>query len=81
MVPQIPYTAIGIGIAVILGTWAFIVAETVKAKALIAGAAILVFIVGTILRSSAGRLVALIGWMLYGLGCIIFLRFSGIEIR
>jgi len=81
MVPQIPYSAIGIGIAVIFGIWAYIVAETAKERAVIAGIAILVFFVGAILRSRAGRVISLIGWVLYGIGCIIYLRFNGMEIR
>jgi len=81
MVPQIPYAAIGIGIAVIFGVWAFIVAETTKERAVIAGIAILVFLVGAIFRSLAGQLIALIGWVLYGIGCIIFLRLNGLGIR
>lgn len=81
MVPQIPYSAIGIGIAVIFGVWAFVVAETVKERAVIAGAALLVFLAGSIFRSRAGQLVALIGWVVYGIGCIIYLRLNGLEIR
>jgi hypothetical protein len=81
MVPQIPYAAIGIGIAVIFGVWAFIVAETTKERAVIAGIAILVFLVGAIFRSRAGQLIALIGWVLYGIGCIVFLRLNGMEVR
>jgi len=81
MVPQISYSAIGIGIAVIFGIWAFIVAETAKERSVIAGIAILVFLAGAILRSPAGQLIALIGWVLYGVGCIVFLRFNGMEIR
>jgi hypothetical protein len=81
MVPQIPYAAIGIGIAVIFGVWAFIVAETTKERAVIAGIAILVFLVGAIFRSRAGQLIALIGWMLYGIGCIIYLRLNGVGVR
>jgi hypothetical protein len=81
MVPQIPYSAIGIGIAVIFGVWAFVVAETAKERAVIAGGAILVFLAGSIFRSRAGQLVALIGWVVYGVGCIIYLRLNGMEIR
>jgi len=81
MVPQIPYSAIGIGIAVIFGVWAFIVAETAKERAIIAGIGILVFLIGSIFRSGVGQLIALIGWILYGIGCIIYLRFNGMEIR
>ncbi len=81
MVPQIPYSAIGIGIAVIFGVWAFIVADTVKERAMIAGAAFLVFLVGATFRSPVGQLIGLIGWVLYGIGCVIYLRLSGMEIR
>ena len=81
MVPQIPYSAIGIGIAVIFGVWAFVVAETVKERSVIAGAALLAFLAGSIFHSRAGQLVVLIGWVVYGIGCIIFLRLNGLEIR
>jgi hypothetical protein len=81
MVPQIPYSAIGIGIAVIFGVWAFIVAETVKERAVIAGFAVLVFLGGAIFRSPAGQLIALLGWIVYGVGCIIFLRLNGVGVR
>jgi hypothetical protein len=81
VVPQIPYAAIGIGIAVIFGIWAFIVAETSKERAWIAGAAVLIFLAGAVFRSRTGQVVALIGWVIYGIGCIIYLRLSGMEIR
>ncbi len=81
MVPQIPYAAIGLGIAVIFGIWSFLVAETVKERAVIAGIPVAVFLIPFIFRSSAGQLISLIGWMLYGLGCIIYLRYNGMEIR
>jgi hypothetical protein len=81
MIPQIPYSAIGIGIAVIFGIGAFVVAETVKERAVIAGGAILILIVGAIFRSRTGQLISLIGWIVYGIGCIIFLRLNGMEIR
>ncbi|MGB8958487.1 MAG: hypothetical protein WCC00_05695 [Candidatus Aminicenantales bacterium] len=78
---MIPYSAIGIGIAVIFGVWAFIVAETVKERAVIAGTALLVFLIGSIFRSRAGQLITLIGWVVYGVGCIVYLRINGMEIR
>jgi CBS-domain-containing membrane protein len=81
MVPQIPYSAIGIGIAVIFGVWAFIVAETVKERAVIAGIPAVIFLVGALFRSPVGQLISLIGWVIYGVGCIIYLRFNGMEIR
>lgn len=81
MIPQIPYGAIGIGIAVIFGTWAFVVAETVKERAVIAGIAAVVFMIPVIFPSPAGHLISLVGWMIYGLGCIVYLRYNGMEIR
>jgi Ca2+/Na+ antiporter len=81
MIPQIPYSSIGIGIAVVFGVWAFVVAETVKERAVIAGSAILILIIGAMFRSRTGQLVSLIGWIVYGIGCIIFLRLNGMEVR
>jgi Ca2+/Na+ antiporter len=78
---QIPYGAIGIGIAIIFGIWAFLVAETVKERAIIAGVAAVVFLIAVIFQSRVGQLISLIGWMLYGLGCIVYLRYNGIGIR
>ena len=81
MVPQIPYASFGVGIAVILGVWAFLVAETVKERAFIAGIFAVIFLTGVILRSLTGQLISLAGWVLYGLGCIIYLRYNGMGIR
>jgi hypothetical protein len=78
---MIPYAAIGTGIAVILGVWAFLVAETIKQRAVIVGFAVLIFLFGALLRSTAGQVVSLAGWVVYGLGCIIFLRLNGVGVR
>jgi hypothetical protein len=81
MMIQIPYTEIGIGVAILMGAWAFIVAETERARAVIAGLPVLVFLIRIVFPSPAGRLISLLGWMAYGLGCIIYLRLSGMAIR
>jgi len=81
MVPQIPYTEIGIGIAIILGVWAFSVAEDDRERAVLAGIPVVVFLIRLIFPSPAGRLISLLGWMLYGIGCIIYLRYNGIAVR
>jgi len=81
MVPQIPYAAIGIGIAVLLGVWAFVIAETVRARAVIVAVPVLVFLVPVLFRSRAGHLISLIGFMIYGLGCLIYLRWAGVGVR
>lgn len=78
---MIPYTAIGLGISVIFGVWAFIVAETIEERAVIAGIPVIVFLIPVIIPSSVGRLISMIGWMMYGLGCIIYLRYNGVGIR
>jgi hypothetical protein len=80
-VPQIPYTAIGMWVAVLLGVWAFFVAENDRDRAVIVGFPVIVLLIRLIFPSPAGRLVSLIGWMLYGLGCIIYLRLNGIAVR
>jgi hypothetical protein len=81
MVPQIPYAAIGIGVAVIFGVWAFMVAETAKERAIIAGIPAVIFLIRILLASLAGELISLIGWVLYGIGCIVYLRYNGMVIR
>lgn len=80
-VPQIPYTAIGIGVAVLFGVWAFLVAETLRQRAVIVIAPLIAFALPYVVRSRAGRVGALALWMAYGIGCIIFLRLNGLEIR
>jgi len=81
MIPQIPYNAIGIGISVIFGIWAFLVAETLKERAILAGIPIVIFLIRILLPPPAGPLISLVGWVLYGIGCIIYLRYNGMEIR
>jgi predicted MFS family arabinose efflux permease len=81
MGPQLPYAAIAIGIAVIFGVWAFIVADTDKERAVIAGIPLFVFLIRVIFPTMAGQVISLIGWVIYGIGCIIYLRLNGMEIR
>jgi hypothetical protein len=81
MVPQIPYSVIGIGVAVLFGVWAFVVSDTAEERSIIAGAALLIFLAGALFRSRLGQLLALAGWVVYGIGCIIYLRLNGLEVR
>ena len=78
---MIPYAAIGIGIAVLLGAWAFLMAETIKERAVILGIPFVIFLIPIVIRSSAGRLISLVGFAIYGLGCLIYLRYQGVGIR
>ena len=77
----IPYAAIGFGISALLGIWAFIVAETDKARAVIAGVPFLMLLVRQIAPRALGRSGFLIGAMVYGIGCLVYLRFHGVELR
>lgn len=78
---MIPYTTVGIGIAAILGVLAFLIADSGKERAVIAGIPIALFLARSIISGRAGDLIALVGWILYGLGCIVFLRYNGMNIR
>jgi hypothetical protein len=77
----IPYTAIGIGIAVILGIWAFFEAESDRGRLVIAAVMIILFLLPVLRLSGVGRFVQLIGAVVFGLGCYLFLRSRGTGIR
>jgi hypothetical protein len=77
----IPYTAIGIGIAVILGIWAFFEAESDRGRIFIAAVMIVLFLLPVLRRSGVGRLIQLIGVVVFGLGCYLFLRSRRAGIR
>jgi hypothetical protein len=78
---QIPYAAIGLGVAAFLGVWAFIEAETVRSRAIIAAAAAAILLLPTVWHSPAGYIIRLIATMVFGIGCIVFLRWHGYRIR
>lgn len=78
---MIPYTAIGIGVSFILGVWAFTLAETNGGRIFIAGAMVFLFFLRVLWRGGAGGIVWLVGWMLFGIGCLIFIRTRGVGIR
>lgn len=78
---QIPYADIGLGVAIILGIWAFLVAETIKERIVIACIPVVLFLIPRVFRTPGGRVAALICWMLYGVGCLIYLRCQGLPIR
>jgi len=78
---QIPYNAIGIGISFLLGIWAFIITETNGGRIFIAAAMFFLFILRLLWPGRTGSLVWLIGWMLFGIGCLIAIRWHGVSIR
>ena len=77
----IPYQAIGIGIGFILGIWAFILAETAKGRAFISITMILIFFLPVVWRHPASGLISFIGWIVFGMGCFIFIKWRGVGIR
>jgi len=81
MIPQIPYSAIGLGIALLAGVWAFFVAETVRDKAIILAAAAVSFGLRFLIPSRSGHVVSFVALMVYGIGCLIYLRLNGIGVR
>jgi hypothetical protein len=80
-VPQIPYAAIGLGLALFVGVWAFVVAEAEEDKAVILIAAAIAFGLRFVFPSRTGRLVSLVACMIYGIGCLVYLRLNGVGIR
>jgi hypothetical protein len=81
MIPQIPYTAIGLGISIFLGVWAFIEAETDGGRVMIAAVMAILFLLRIFWRGPAGSLVWLIACMIFGIGCYIFIKWRGVGIR
>lgn len=81
MIPQIPYSAIGLGIALLAGVWAFFIAETGRDKAIILVCAAVAFGLRFVLPSRTGHIVSLVACMVYGIGCLIYLRLNGVGVR
>jgi hypothetical protein len=77
----IPYQAIGIGLGFLLGVWALIVADSFKGRIFIAAAMTFIFFLPVLWRSPASRMISFIGWIVFGAGCVIFLKLRGVDIR
>jgi hypothetical protein len=76
----IPYQAIGIGLGFLLGIWSFIEADTVQGRIFIVAMMALIFFLPVVWRSAALRFVSFIGWMIFAVGCYIFLKLRGVGI-
>jgi hypothetical protein len=81
MIVQVPYDAVGIGIAVILGVWALLQAETTAGRILIGGLMVAIFFLPAVWRGPGGHLARLIGWIVFGIGCYVFIKLRGVPIR
>lgn len=77
----IPYQAIGIGIAFLLGVGAFIEAESTKGRIFIVATMAAIFFLPVVWSSSASSFISFICWIIFGVGCFIFLKWRGVGIR
>ena len=78
---QIPYDAIGIGIGVILGVWALVQAESDGGRVLIAALMLAIFFLPVVWSGRGGHLARLIAWVVFGIGCYIYIKLRGVPLR
>ncbi len=76
----IPYQAIGIGLAFLLGIWAIIEADTTSGRISIVAIMIVIFLLPVFWRSKAASLISFICWMVFGTGSYIFLKYRGVGL-
>jgi len=70
----IPYQLIGMGIGFLLGVWAFILTEAVKGRVFIAIVMFSLFFLPLLWRSQSSSFVSFMGWIVFGLGCYIYIK-------
>jgi hypothetical protein len=76
MIFQLPYTAIGIALSLVLIVWALVVGGT-KSRMIIGSiVAILFFLPAIFPRSWVSRL-SFLGWLFLGMGSFIYLKYHG----
>jgi hypothetical protein len=76
----IPYQAIGIGLGFLLGIWAFVEADSVGGRVFVGAAMAAIFFLPVVWRSAAAGIVSFVCWMIFGLGCYIFLKYRGVGV-
>lgn len=76
----IPYQAIGIGLGFLLGIWAFIEADSVRGRIFVAATMAAIFFLPAVWRSAASSIISFICWIVFGLGCYIFLKYRGVGV-
>jgi hypothetical protein len=77
----INYGAIGVGIGLLLGVWAFIETESVGGRIFIAATIICLFFLPIVWRRSTASFFSYIGWSVFGIGCLIFIKLRGVNLR
>jgi len=78
---MIPYGAIGIGVGVILGVWALVEAETAGGRVFLAALMIAIFFLPVIWRGPGGQLAQLVAWVVFGVGCYVYIKLRGVPLR
>lgn len=78
---MIPYGAIGIGVGIILGVLAFVEAGSVGGRVLIAALMVAIFLLPVVWRGSGGQIARLIAWVVFGIGCFVFIKLRGVPVR
>jgi hypothetical protein len=77
----INYGAIGVGVGLLLGVWAFIQAESAGGRIFIAATMAGLFFLPIVWRRSAASFISYLGWSVFGIGCLIFIKLRGVNIR
>jgi hypothetical protein len=69
--------AIGIGIGLLLGIWALVIADSGKARTTILGAMVVIFLLPVVWHGPAAQTVSLFAWIIYGAACFIYVKWRG----
>jgi hypothetical protein len=77
----IPYQAIGIGLGFLFGIWALIQADTVRGRVFILSAMAAIFLIPVVWQQAAAQVLSFVCWVIFGLGCYVFLKYRGVGIR
>ena len=81
MVPQIPYGTIGFGVALLVGIWAAVIADSLRGRLFVVVTMVVLFLARHTLPGRAGQIVGTIGCTVFGVGAIIFIKIKGVGIR
>ena len=67
--------------ALLVGVWAIIVAESAKGRIIIAAIMAGIFFVSVVWRSKAAQLISFLAWIVFGISCYLFVKLRGIGTR
>jgi len=76
-----PYQAVGIGVAFLIGIWAIIVAETAKGRILIAAIMASIFSLPVVWPSAIFHFISFIAWIVFGISCYLFIKLRGVTVK